>query len=132
MALRTDDKQAASRAHLLRFNGNFSAVLIHQLAEHLARLAYLLVVRVGKARRLADHLVVITGLAQLCLGHIFRVAAEHDIGTASGHVRCDCDRAVLAGLCDDLGFLLVVFGVEHLVPDAAALEHPGEQLRLFD
>ena len=43
-----------------------------------------------------------------------RVAAELDVGTASGHVGGDGDRAGLAGLRHDEGFALVVAGVQHL------------------
>ena len=45
------------------------------------------------------------------------VAAELDVGAAAGHVGGDGDRARHAGLGDDVGFLLVVAGVqdgEHL------------------
>ena len=40
------------------------------------------------------------------------IAAELDVGAAAGHVGGDGDRAGHAGLGDDVGFLLVVAGVE--------------------
>ena len=61
-----------------------------------------------------------------------RVAAQQDVGAAAGHVGGDGDRALAAGLRDDLGLALVVLGVEHLVLDAHALQHAGELLGLLD
>ena len=40
--------------------------------------------------------------------------AELDVGAAAGHVGGDGDRARLAGARDDLGFLQVIFRVEHV------------------
>ena len=58
-------------------------------------------------------------LAQLRLGEVVGVAAEHDVGTTAGHVRGDGDGALAAGLGDDRRLPVVVLGVEHLVLDAA-------------
>ena len=41
-------------------------------------------------------------------------------------------RADAARLGDDLGLALVVLGVEHLMLDAAALEHAGKLFALLD
>ena len=71
------------------------------------------------------------------------VAAELDVGAAAGHVGGDGDRAGHAGVGDDVGLLLMVTGVEHLVrnPGAALaggvvepvlLQGLGEHLRLLD
>ena len=46
------------------------------------------------------------------------IAAELDVGAAAGHVGGDGHRARHAGLGDDVGLLLVVAGVQHLVRDA--------------
>ena len=46
-----------------------------------------------------------------------RVAAEHDVGAAAGHVGRDRDRALAAGLRDDLGLARVLLGVEHVVAE---------------
>ena len=51
---------------------------------------------------------------------ILGVAAQHDIRTTAGHVGGHGDGAELAGLRHDLGFLLVVLGVEQIVLDALA------------
>jgi hypothetical protein len=73
----------------------------------------------------------VAGLAQVGLGQILGVAAQHDIGAASGHVGGDGDGAELAGLRDDLGFLLVVLGVEHVVLYALALFQHEDSSSLF-
>ena len=57
-----------------------------------------------------------------CLGDpvlqpVLGVAAELDVGAAAGHVGRDRYRAGYARLRDDVGFLLVVARVQHLVRD---------------
>ena len=58
--------------------------------------------------------------------------AELDVGAAAGHVGGDRHLGVLAGILDDLGFLLVILRVEHVALDAFAPQHRGEQLALLD
>jgi hypothetical protein len=65
-------------------------------------------------------------------GHCLRVAAEDDVRTAAGHVRGDRDCALAARLGHDLGFALVMLGVEHFVLDAALLQEPRQPLALLD
>jgi hypothetical protein len=69
---------------------------------------------------------------RLLAGHVLGVAAEQDVGAAAGHVRGDGNRGLAPGLRDDLGFLRVVFRVQHDVLDAALLEHRREPLGLLD
>src|SRR5690606_10322781 len=58
--------------------------------------------------------------------------AEHDVGTAAGHVGGDGDRARAAGLGDDLRLALVLLGVEHFVRDAGGVELFAEHFRNLD
>ena len=60
---------------------------------------------------------------QLGPGHRLGIAAQDDVGAAAGHVGGDGDGVFAAGLGDDFGLALVMLGVEHLVLDAAAVEH---------
>ena len=69
---------------------------------------------------------------EILTGHEVRVAAEQDVGAATGHVGGDGDHAETAGLGDDLGFLLVELSVENDVTDAFALEDLGEELGFLD
>ena len=55
-----------------------------------------------------------------------------DVGSAAGHVRGDRHGAGLARLRHDLGFLLVLLGVQDIVRNSAALEHARQRLRDFD
>ena len=71
-------------------------------------------------------------LAQSGLGHVGHVAAQHNIGTTAGHVGGDGHGALLTGLGDDLGFALVLLGVQHIMLDALLLQQLGESLALFD
>jgi hypothetical protein len=48
-------------------------------------------------------------------GLLLDVAAQHDVGTAAGHVGGDGDHLRTAGLRHDLGFARVLLGVQHLV-----------------
>ncbi|MCY1505062.1 hypothetical protein D9M68_392570 [compost metagenome] len=59
-------------------------------------------------------------------GHFgFPVAAEEDVGTTTGHVGGDGHGARTTGLGDDLGFLLVVLGVQYLMLDTRLLHQLG-------
>ena len=71
-------------------------------------------------------------LGKFELGEEFGVAAEHDVGASTGHVRRHGDGALAAGLRDDRGFLLVVLRVQHLVRHALAQQHARQQLGLLD
>ena len=52
----------------------------------------------------------------------FEVAAPLDVGGAAGHVGRDRDRPRPSGLRDDIGFLLVVAGVQDVVRDFVLFE----------
>src|SRR5690606_20124380 len=62
----------------------------------------------------------------------FPVAAQQDVGTTAGHVGGDGDGTRATGLGDDLGFLVVVLGVEHLVLDAFLLQQARDVFGAFD
>ena len=116
--LGADDIQAAGLAHAVCLGVDALFVLGHALGEQGAGLEDLLVLSLGIAGGLGDDLLREARLAQVRLGQILRVAAEHDIRAAAGHVRRDRDGTELTGLRDDLGLFLVVLGVEDVVRDA--------------
>ena len=65
-------------------------------------------------------------------GHVFRVAAQQDIRAAARHVGGDGDGAVMAGLCHDVGLLVMVLGVQHLMClMPLLLQHAGTASSLF-
>src|SRR5690606_10064017 len=59
-------------------------------------------------------------------------AAEPDVGAAAGHLGGHGDRAELAGLGDDGGFLGVVLGVQHHGRNARLDQPPVDLLGLGD
>ena len=52
----------------------------------------------------------------------FDIAAEHDVGAATGHVGGNGDHLGAAGLGDDVGLAGVLLGVEHLVRQVRLIE----------
>ena len=132
MALCADDIQAARRADLLGLLVGDSLVFLVELLKRLACGEDLFVVRLGIAVGLVDQLLGELHAAHLGLGHKLRVAAQLDVGTAARHVRRDRDGALLACLRDDLGFLVVIFRVEHLMLDSALFQQGGKLLGFFD
>ena len=58
----------------------------------------------------------------LLFGHEFRIAAQQNVGAASGHVGGNGDRALAAGLGHDFRFFLVEFGVQHHVSKVFLLQ----------
>ena len=62
-----------------------------------------------------------------------KIAAELNVGAATGHVGCDGDGTGDTGLSDDAGFLLMVAGVQYLeILDPGFLELLGQKFRLLD
>ena len=53
---------------------------------------------------------------------MFGIPAEDDVCATAGHVRRDRHCPLTTGLRDDLGFLLVVLGVEDAVIDTEPAE----------
>ena len=71
-------------------------------------------------------------LAQLSVGEEVDRPAEHDVGTATGHVGGHRDGALVARHRHDLGLVGVLLGVEDRVRDTALLQLPGQVLGLLD
>ncbi|MPN06768.1 hypothetical protein SDC9_154025 [bioreactor metagenome] len=132
MTLGADDKEAARLLDLFSLYGDLGAVFFIRLCEHASRFEHVLVVGIGVARGFVDNILVVAGLAKVAFGKIFRVASEHYIGSASGHVGRDGHGAELAGLGDYLGFLLMVLSIQHIMLDALFFEHLGQQFVLFN
>ncbi len=59
------------------------------------------------------------------------IAAQQNIGAASGHVGGNRNGAFAAGLRHNMRFAFVIFGVEHFVADAHLLEYAGKMLRFL-
>ena len=104
MPLRADDLQAAHLANLLTLGlhlltgGDLGDERVPLLLGHVEP-GRILVLKQGPGQRLG-------------------VTAEDDVGAAAGHVGGDRHSARPARLGDDLGFPLVMLGVQHGVIDA--------------
>ena len=61
-----------------------------------------------------------------------RVAAELNVHAAAGHVGRYRDRAEASGLGQDLGFALVLLGVQDVHPDARLLQPLGQNFVFFN
>ncbi|MNG91398.1 hypothetical protein D3C79_503070 [compost metagenome] len=91
-----------------------------------------------------DHLLVTLLPVGLDLGNLlgcrvfqgshfgFPVTAQQDVGTTASHVGGDGQCTWRACLRDDLGFLLVILGVEHLVVDPFLFQEVGHVLGSFN
>ena len=130
--LGAEDVQSARGAHLFGLRARRGLVLGQLPAEESARFEDRFVLGLGIAGRLADRVLVVPGAAKIGLCQILRVAAEHDVRAAAGHVRGDRHRAELARLRDDLRFLFVVLGVEHAVRHALFAQQRGNVLALLN
>ncbi len=69
---------------------------------------------------------------EVAAGETLGVATEEDVDAAPGHVGGHGHRSRLPGLGDDVGFHLVLLGVQDGVGDAASLEDAGQELGLLD
>ena len=133
VALGAHDEQAAHRADLLRLG--VGDLLIAVIEGFIVRTdgqdgrVRGLGVGVCLLKKLLGHILA---LAKIRKGHVLGVAAQDDIGTASGHVGGNGDGPEFTGLRDDLRFLFMELGVQNDVLDALPLEHAGEQLGFLD
>ncbi|MPM84606.1 hypothetical protein SDC9_131679 [bioreactor metagenome] len=64
--------------------------------------------------------------------HIHHAGAQLDVGTTARHVGGHRDRAFLTGPGHDLGLVLMVFGVEHVVRNVNPFEHAAQNFGIFN
>ena len=67
-------------------------------------------------------------LDALLLGYELGIAAQQNVGAAAGHVGGNSNCTFAACLGNDLGFLLVVLGIQHHVLDALLLQQVRQTL----
>ena len=68
-----------------------------------------------------------------CFDHLqLDVAAQLNVGAATGHVCGNGHRAEFARICDDLGFLFVLACVQNVMRNAPFGQHLAEHFGLFD
>ena len=64
--------------------------------------------------------------------HFFKVAAQHNVGATARHVGGNGDHLAAPSLGHDVGFALVLFGVEHLVRQLGLGQQGGDDFRVFN
>ena len=114
MALGANDVEAAGVERLALLFGDRRRCLSRFLAMPVRRVGALLAL--GHEPLLEQHV---------------RIAAELNVGAATGHVGGDGDGAGNAGLRDDMGFLLVVAGVEDLMRNLCPSSKARTGSRIF-
>ena len=65
-------------------------------------------------------------------GQKFGIAAEQNIGTATGHVRGNRDSTFATSLSNNLGFTLVIFGIQNIMFNAKTRDSLAENFAFFD
>ena len=91
--------------------GKFLFEFCQQLSKAGTCVKNLLVVSFTKAGSLQDHFLTHAFPAQLILGGVFRITAQHDVGAAPCHVGGNRHRCEMTGLGYDLGFFFMIFGI---------------------
>src|ERR1019366_1411661 len=72
-------------------------------------------------------------LDALLLGHELGIAAQQNVGAAAGHVGRNSNCTFAACLGNDLGFLLVVLGIQdHVLPKTLLVQQGGNPFLFFD
>ena len=131
MALGADDVQAAQRHDALVLGVGFLLEALVELAVALTRVQHDLIDVFVVAGGCLDDLVGVVFLPHGAAGQKVRIAAQQDVRAAAGHVGGDGHGPHVTGLGHDLGFLLVILGVEHLMAHAAQLDEVGEHFAGF-
>ena len=97
---------------------------IVKLAVNLSRLYDLLIIRLCKTGSLIYQSFFKPLFCHLIFCHIFRVSAQHNISTASRHIRGYRHGALFTRLSYDGGLFFMMLGVEHLVLYTALCQKP--------
>ncbi len=63
---------------------------------------------------------------------MFRVPAQDDVGTTTGHIGGDRHGTTPSGLGDDFRFSFVLLGVQHIVLDASFYQLAADMFGRFD
>ena len=123
MALCAEDIQTSRIADFFRFGSDLLLIFIVKLGIELSCAENCFVVGLRKACRFKDKILFDALSAHFGFREVFGVTAEHNIRTASRHVRRDSYRALFTCLRNDLRFALVVLRVEDFMLYTCLFEH---------
>ena len=132
VALGANDEQTAGILHLLGLLGDFCLKAGDQFLIFAANIQNFRIVGFRIGIGLRQQLIFIALLAQLLHGQKFRITAQHNVRATAGHVGGNGNGAQLTGLGDDLGLLLMVLGVKHMVGHARFFQQLGENFAALD
>ena len=133
MTLGTYDAESSKFDYLLLFFCSFFRIFPVQFTVHFPAGVQFLIVALYKAGCELYLLLGVTLFFHLFSCFEIRVSAQNDVGTTAGHVGGYGYGSQTSRLSDDRGFLVVLFGVEHVeVLDAAFFQHIGNELRYFN
>src|SRR5713101_4564324 len=95
-------------------------------------LFFVLSISVVLQGHLADEIDVLGMFAQDSIKVTGWIAAQQNVGTATGHVGSDGNASAAPGLGHDLRLAVVVLGVKNVVGDALHVQYFGKMLRNFN
>ena len=114
MSLSTYYTKASQFSDFFLFFFSLLLILLMECLEFLSGFEKFRIVALDETCGERDGVGIISAGCHLTLRFEFRVSAQDDIGTSSGHVGCNRDSSEASCLCDDLGFLLMLLGVQHV------------------
>ena len=114
MSLRTYYTETAQLSDFVLLFLSLLLVFLMEGLEFLSGFEKFRIVALDETCGERDGVGIISVGCHLTLRFEFRVSAQDDVGTSSGHVGCDRDSSEASCLCDDLGFLLMLLGVQHV------------------
>ena len=126
------DAQPAERDDLFLLLVAYLLERVIVVAEHLFGFAHRVIVVVVRRGCHFDDFGGETVALHALLRLEFRIAAQHDVRAAPRHIGGYRNSFIFACLRDDLRFLFVEFGVQHVMTYALAFEHIAELLGLLD
>ena len=132
MALGTDDAQTAQFHNLLLLISTFCLIFFQQLMEGFSGLVQFRIVTGYEAGGERNLLFCEAVLRHLFFRFEFRVAAQDDIGTTTCHVGGDGHSTQPSGFCHDGGFLVMLFGVQHIMLHAPLFQQQTDAFGIFD
>ena len=132
MALRADDMQSAQFDDFFVLFLALCFELLIIFIIHFSRGQEFFVLERDLTGSVGDGIFIIPILTHLFFGFKFRVAAQDDIRTTSGHVGGDGDRVQAACFRDDRGFAFVMLRVQDVMADSPLVEQVTDFLGFFD
>ena len=115
MAFRAHDEKSASLHNAHPFFFCFFRIVLYEGPVQLPGRQHNFVVRICIAVRKGDQRIVIPLFSHFLLCKVLAVSPQHDIRTASRHIRCNGNCSIFACLGDDFRFFFMIFRVKYFM-----------------